>query len=62
MSLRINYMLKVYDAKLVEIKKALESANIKIHSILEAHREEVENIAEEKRHKKYPFKRGIFYF
>ena len=54
MPLRINYMLKVYDAKLVEIKKALESANIKIHSILEAHREEVENIAEEKRHKKIP--------
>ncbi len=48
MPVRINYMLKVYDAKLVEIKKALESANIKVHSILEAHREEVEKIAEEK--------------
>lgn len=48
MPIRINYVLKVYDAKLVDVKKALETANIKVHSIIEAHREEVEKIAEEK--------------
>jgi hypothetical protein len=48
MPIRINYVLKVYDAKLVDVKKALEAANIKVHSIIEAHREEVEKIAEEK--------------
>ncbi len=48
MPIRINYVLKVYDAKLVDVKKALEAANIKVHSIIETHREEVEKIAEEK--------------
>ncbi len=48
MPIKTNYVLKVYDAKLLDVKKALEAANIKVHSIIEAHREEVEKIDEEK--------------
>ena len=36
---RINFMLKVQDAKMTEIKKALEKANIKVISIYEVFKE-----------------------
>ena len=41
MPTKINYVLKVYDAKIAEIKKALEGAGIKVNSILEVYKEEV---------------------
>lgn len=36
----INYMVKVEDAKMAQIKKALESANIKVISIIDVYKEE----------------------
>ncbi|MBI3592069.1 MAG: hypothetical protein HY099_01035 [Nitrospirae bacterium] len=35
-----NYMVKVTDAKLTDIQKALEQAGIKVRSIVEVFREE----------------------
>jgi len=35
----INYMLKVQDAKAVDIQKALQAAGIKVTSITEIHKE-----------------------
>ncbi|MBI5141798.1 MAG: hypothetical protein HZA20_06345 [Nitrospirae bacterium] len=37
--MNINFMLKVEDAKMVDIKKALETAGIKVRSIQEIHKE-----------------------
>ena len=36
-----NFMLKVEDAKLPDVQKALKEAGIKIRSIIELHKEEV---------------------
>jgi hypothetical protein len=36
----INYIVKVKDAKLVDVQKALQQAGIQIRSILELHKEE----------------------
>lgn len=38
--MNINYILKVKDAKLVDVQKALEAAGIKVRSIIEIHKEE----------------------
>jgi len=38
----INYMLKVQDAKAVDIQKALQAANIKVASITEIYKEKGE--------------------
>ncbi|MBF0345085.1 MAG: hypothetical protein HQL06_12755 [Nitrospirae bacterium] len=39
MTLQINFMLKVEDAKLPDIQKALKGAGIKVKSIVELHKE-----------------------
>lgn len=39
--MNINYMVKVEDARLADIQKALQSAGIKIRSIIELYKEEV---------------------
>jgi hypothetical protein len=36
-----NYMVKVTDAKMPEVKKALEAAGIEVRSIIQVHKEEV---------------------
>jgi hypothetical protein len=36
----INYILKVKDAKTVDVKKALEAAGIAVESVQEVHKEE----------------------
>ncbi len=40
MTKRINFLVKVQDTKLTEVKKALEKANIKVTSIIEVYKEE----------------------
>ncbi len=40
MATKSNYILKVADAKLADIQKALKDANINVLSILEIHKEE----------------------
>ncbi len=40
MAVKSNFMLKVQDAKLADIQKALKDANINVISILEVHKEE----------------------
>ena len=40
MATKVNFILKVQDAKLVDIQKALKDANINVVSILEIHKEE----------------------
>lgn len=42
MAVNRNYMVKVEDAKLVDLQKALEQANIKVRSIIEVFKEETE--------------------
>jgi len=37
--MNINFMLKVEDAKMVDVKKALEGAGIKVRSIQEVYKE-----------------------
>lgn len=44
--MNINYILKVKDAKLVDVQKALQQAGIQVRSIIEVHKEE-ERLAEE---------------
>lgn len=39
--MNINYILKVEDAKLTDIQKALTAAGIKVRSIQEVYKEEV---------------------
>lgn len=36
----INYILKVKDAKLVDVQKALQQAGIQVRSIIEVYKEE----------------------
>ncbi len=38
--MNINYMVKVKNAKLADIQKALQSAGIEVRSIIEIHKEE----------------------
>jgi hypothetical protein len=40
MATKSNFILKVQDAKLADIQKALKDANINVISILEVHKEE----------------------
>jgi len=40
--MNINYMLKVKDAKAVDIQKALKAAGINVISIIEVHKEKTE--------------------
>jgi hypothetical protein len=42
----VNFMVKVKDAKLVDVQKALQQAGIQVRSIQELHKEE-EKTAEE---------------
>lgn len=42
MATNANYMLKVTDAKLMDIQKALEQAGIKVRSIIEVFKEDKE--------------------
>jgi hypothetical protein len=41
MATKMNFILKVQDAKLAEVQKALKDANINVVSIMEIHKEEV---------------------
>lgn len=41
MAVKINYMVKVVDAKMTDLKKALEAGGIKVSSIIETYKEEV---------------------
>ena len=41
-----NFVLKVQDAKAVDIQKALKAAGINVTSIIEVHKEQVEEAAE----------------
>jgi hypothetical protein len=43
--MEINYVLKVQDAKAVDIQKALQAAGIKVTSIIEVHKEKGEEAA-----------------
>jgi hypothetical protein len=43
-----NFMLKVTDAKLADIQKALQAAGIKVRSIIEVFREEDKSQEEKK--------------
>lgn len=45
--MNINYIVKVKDAKLADIQKALQQAGIQVRSILEVFKEEEEPKAEE---------------
>jgi hypothetical protein len=36
-----NFMVKVEDAKLPDVQKALQAAGIKVRSIIEIHKEEI---------------------
>ena len=40
MATKTNFILKVQDAKLADVQKALKDANITVVSIMEVHREE----------------------
>ncbi len=40
MATKINYMVKVVDAKMTDVKKALEAGGIKVSSIIEMYKEE----------------------
>jgi hypothetical protein len=40
--MNISYILKVQDAKAVDIQKALQAAGIKVTSIIEVHKEKAE--------------------
>jgi hypothetical protein len=40
MATRTNFILKVQDAKLADVQKALKDANINVVSIMEVHKEE----------------------
>ncbi|MDF1536178.1 MAG: hypothetical protein P1S46_06710 [bacterium] len=41
-----NYMVKVTDAKMPEVKKALEAAGIEVRSIIQVHKEETGAVEE----------------
>jgi hypothetical protein len=40
MATKMNFILKVQDAKLADVQKALKDANINVVSIMEIHKEE----------------------
>ena len=40
MAVKSNFILKVQDAKLAEVQKALKDANIQVLSLMEIHKEE----------------------
>jgi len=42
MATKTNFILKVSDAKLADVQKALKDANVNVVSILEIHKEEVQ--------------------
>jgi hypothetical protein len=44
----INFMVKVTDAKLADIQKALQAAGIKVRSIIEIYKEEEKSQEEKK--------------
>lgn len=44
----INYIVKVKDAKLVDVQKALQQAGIQVRSILEVYKEEEKSVEEAK--------------
>jgi len=44
MGLNRNYLVKVEDAKLADLQKALEQANIKVKSIIEIFKEDAESV------------------
>jgi hypothetical protein len=44
--MKSNYVLKVEDAKAVDIQKALQAAGIKVTSIIEVHKEKEEETAQ----------------
>ncbi len=44
--MKSNYMLKVEDAKAVDITKALQAANIKVASIIEVFKDKGEEVKE----------------
>lgn len=44
----INYILKVKDAKLMDVQKALVQAGIQVRSIIEVHKEEEKSEEEAK--------------
>lgn len=44
----INYILKVKDAKLMDVQKALQSAGIQVRSIIEVSKEEEKTVEEAK--------------
>jgi hypothetical protein len=48
--LNSNFILKVTDAKLSDIRKALQDAGIQVRSIIEVFREEITSSQEEKNH------------
>jgi hypothetical protein len=39
MNMNVNFMVKVEDAKVVDVQKALEQAGIKVRSVLEVHKD-----------------------
>lgn len=43
-----NFLVKVTDAKLTDIRKALQAAGIKVRSIIEVFKEEVKSSEEQK--------------
>ncbi len=47
MTTQINYVLKVVDAKLAAIKKALTAADIEVVSLVEVYKEESGSVPEE---------------
>ncbi|MDF1526581.1 MAG: hypothetical protein RRA15_06605 [bacterium] len=48
MATNSNFLVKVTDAKMPEVKKALEGAGITVRSIIAVHKEEIADPAEEK--------------
>lgn len=43
MKRKVNFIVKVYDAKAKDIEKALKTANIEVRNVSEVHSEEVED-------------------
>jgi hypothetical protein len=47
MSMNVNFMVKVEDAKVVDVQKALEQAGIKVRSVLEVHKDKAAQAEQE---------------
>ncbi len=43
--MNVNYMLKVEDAKAVDVQKALKAAGINVTSIIEVHKDKAEEVS-----------------